>query len=354
MVLPLVVGGAMLVGGAILNKMAADDLADTAKGASEAQLAALRDILAKVDAGWQTPDLDTTPLQPEELRLLQRFVPTVAQYTQENAPQLLRGAGQQESMRAQQEALRRLQAQASGTDDAQFSAQRELASTQAAQDLASQRANILREQARRGLGGSGQDIVAQMAAAGQAEQMARQEALQGAAMADQRRRESLQQYQALAGQMRGQAAQQETSNVDIINSFNQRASARKQAYDEYVAKTKTAADARNIEEAQRIAEVNAARRDASRIRSQDLANRAAEVRAASANDRLRTTAGMSQGIAGQQYSGTMGAAQAEAGGTQATGSGIQQIGGALATKGLDTYLKAPAETDKLKPKKDIT
>lgn len=352
MVLPLVLAGAAMAGGALLSKMASDDLAETAAGASEAQLAALRDIMAKVDAGWQTPDLDTTPLTPEEVRLLERFVPTVAQHTKEKAPQLLVGAGQQEYVRAQQEALRRLQAQSTGADDTQFAAQREMATTQAAQELAAQRANILKDQARRGLGGGGQDILAQMAAAGQAEQMARQESLQGASTADQRRREALQQYQALAGQMRGQAAQQESSNVDIINSFNQRAASRKQAYDEYVAKTKSAADLRNAEESQRIAETNAARRDAARARNQDLANRAAEVRANAGNEKLRTMAGMGQNIAGQQYAGTVDAARAQAGGTQALGSGLMQVGSVGVSKALDNYFKTDEETTK--PKKDIT
>ena len=322
--------GVGLLGGLISYK-AANDLAETSKNASKEELAALKEIMSKVESQWETPSLDTTPLTPQETKLLQKYVPSVAQYTAENAPHILTGKGQQESITAQRDALQQLQARAAGGQDATFDAQRELASTQAAQDLKGHRENILRESARRGLGGSGQEVLAQMAAAGNAEQMARQESLQGAQAADQRRIQALQQMTGLAGTMRGQAAQQEQSNADILNSFNQRSAVRKQAYDQYVADQKNQATLRNIQEQQRISEANAGNAYAAAVRNQNAANVAATTRAANANQKLQAIAGMGQNVAGAQRAGTVDAAKSDAAGLGAIGNTVTQLGAAGAS-----------------------
>lgn len=339
--LPLVLAGAGLlatIGGGVMQARAADELAEATKNASAEEVARLQEIMKKVEEGWQSPTLDTTPITPQELKLLQKYVPTVAQRTEEAAPHMLTGKGQQESITAQRDALQQLQARAAGGQDATFDAQRELASTQAAQDLKGQRENILRESARRGLGGSGQEILAQMAAAGNAENMARQESLQGAQAADQRRIQALQQMTGLAGTMRGQAAQQEQSNADILNSFNQRAAARKQAYDQYVADQQNQAAMRNIGEQQRIAEANARNTYAAATRNQDIANQAATARAALANQKLQTIAGMGRGVSDAQRAGTVDAARAQAGGQSAIGGTVANVGALGMSTGLKEYL----------------
>jgi hypothetical protein len=312
---------------------AGDELKEALKNASAQERAAIESAIAKLEQGWQNPELDTTPITPEELRVLQQYTPKIAQFTQENAPQLMRGLGQQEAISAQRDALQRLQAQSVGEDEISR-AQQAAATTRAQQQLAGERSNILREMAARGVSGGGQEILAQMAAAGQAEQMARQEGLSAAAQNAARRQEALRQMAGLAGTMRGQAAQQEQTNVDILNSFNQRASMRKQAYDQYKAAQENEAQMRNMSEAQRVYEASKERAYQAAIRNQALKNQAVQVQADRANELLSRTTGMETGLGQAQAAATRQMGQVEAGQRAALGEGAMRAGTTLAASAL--------------------
>lgn len=310
----------------ILSQIGAgEELQEALRNASEQERVAIESAIQKLQQGWQNPELDTTPITPEELRVLQQYTPKIAQFTQENAPQLMRGLGQQEAISAQRDALQRLQAQSVGEDEISR-AQQAAATTRAQQQLAGERSNILREMAARGVSGGGQEILAQMAAAGQAEQMARQEGLSAAAQNAARRQEALRQMAGLAGTMRGQAAQQEQTNVDILNSFNQRAAMRKQAYDQYKAAQENEAQLRNISEAQRVYEANKERAYQAAIRNQALKNNAMQVKADRANELLSRTTGMETELGQRQAEATRQMGQIKAGQTAAMGEGLTRMG----------------------------
>jgi hypothetical protein len=346
MVAPLVVGaglGALAIG-SYLQKKAGDDLANATTRASKDQVEQLKAIIAKIEAGWQNPDLNTSPITPQEIQLLERYTPQVAQFTKENAPQLITGAGGEQARSAQRDALAQLQARASGAPDEQAQAEMALGQEQAAAQARGNRADILRSLAQRGLSGSGTDIAAQMQAAGQSEQMARQSALQVQSQAAQRRAEALREMTGLASTMRGQATQQEQSNVDVMNSFNQRAAMRKQTYDQYVAQTKNEAALRNMTEAQRTQELNARQQYAAAVDNRNRQNAAVTQKAQGENDRLNAIAGMERGVTDKQYVGSTQAAGAKAAGQSALGSGAAKLGATAIGYGATPSQNAPTDT----------
>lgn len=342
----------MTAGGMISNVIAGDELQNAMRNASAEEQERIAAAIQKLEQGWKNPELDTAAITPEELVLLQKYTPKIAQFTQESAPHLLRGIGQQESISAQQQALRQLQAQSVVGGDEISRAQQAAATTQAQQALAGERANILREMAARGTLGGGQEVLAQMAAAGQAEQMARQEGLSAAAQEAQRRQEALRQMASLAGNMRGQAAQQEQTNVDILNSFNQRATMRKQAYDQYKAAQENDAQLRNLSESQRVYEANKQAAYQAAIRNQALKNQAASQRAQSANELLQATTGLTTGASRSAAASDVAAAQARAGQQAAIGGGLAQAGTTMLGSALGSKKVGAGKTESTLPPTD--
>jgi hypothetical protein len=211
--------------------------------------------------------------------------------------------------------------------------------------------------AARGVSGGGQEILAQMSAAGQAEQMARQEGLEAAAQNAMRRQQALTQMAGLAGTMRGQAAQQEQTNVDILNSFNQRAAMRKQAYDQYKAAQENEAKLRNMSEAQRVYEANERAKYDAAIRDQVLKNQAITARASSQNELLSRTTGMETGLGQSQAEATRQMGQVQSGQTAALGEGALRAGTTIAASQLGQPKKPVEpglpETDDYVPEQEM-
>ena len=279
------------------TRKAADELKKAQEEASATQQAAIREAIKQIEENYKLPTLDRTPLTAEQVTLLQRYVPTIAQHTKEQAPELMAGKGAQEAISMQRKVAQQLQEQAVTGETAGEKATRDLGQFQAEQAARGQRANILREMANRGLSGSGASLSAQIQGAGQSEELARQAALQAAAAGGQRKQQALAALQNLAGSMRGSAEAQERTNMDAINAFNQRSAMTKNQYDQYVAGLQNQAQAQNISEAQRIAEQNAANRARIAQYNQQLANQVASQTAANENEKLMKVLGLKTGLA---------------------------------------------------------
>ena len=339
------------------TRRAAKEAQDAREKASATQQAAINDAIAQIDKNWKLPVLDRTPLTPEQITLLQRYVPTVAQYTKEQMPELMSGKGAQEAISMQRQVAQQLQEQAATGETSSEKAARDLGQFQAEQAGRGQRANILRDMANRGLSGSGASLSAQIQSAGQQEEMARQAALQAAIAGGQRKQQALASLQGLAGNMRSSAENQERTNMDAINAFNQRSSMTKNQYDQYVAGLQNQAQALNISEAQRIAEQNAANRQRIAQYNQALANQTATQTAGDENERLRAILGLKTGLAGNIAANQIASGQAAAGQNQAianTAGGVLTAlpglaatvaggpGAGAATKAATPNIAAPA------------
>ena len=208
----------------------------------------------------QDPSFDKSDINPEDVALLQHYVPEVAPYVREVVPQqvLARSQGAVEGRDAQLQALgqfRRLMEQGYDPQTAMEMARSQRA---ASAEAASARQTAGAEAARRGFGG-GMSFL--QAGAGQQAQdrlaLSQQQALADAAN---RRTQGAQLAAGLGGQIRGEDVNLERGNIDIINAYNQRLAQSQQDWMNRGADIRNQATLRNIGEAQRIDELNKANR----------------------------------------------------------------------------------------------
>jgi hypothetical protein len=281
-------GGAILGGiFGYLNSQAADE-------ADEASKQRLKEIAEKIQREWQTPNLDSTPLTPEEYKVLSRYVPQTAQLIQEKTPQMISEAGSQREIGAQQEALSRYQELAKSGTDAQQDAATQKALYTASENSKANRAAIARQYEQRGLGGSGMDFLGEVADQGQQNQNAYLASLDAVANAQKTRMAALGQYADLAGSTRGQNLNVERSNNDTINQFNERATRTKNQYNQYLAETANKAQLENQGREQIAADNNVSRANQFMISNRDTKNSNEMSRVSNFNNRLGAELGIAQ------------------------------------------------------------
>jgi hypothetical protein len=201
-----------------------------------------------------------------------------------------------------------------------------MATTQAQNRLTGQRANILRDMAARGLGGSGQELMANISAANSQEEMARQEGLQAAAAGSQRRSQALRDMMGLAGQMRSSSENQEKSNVDVMNSFNQRAAMNKNAYDKYKAQEQQAANYANQQNIQRVGDLNVGQVNDYAKYNQGRADRIESDVVSNNNDKLRNILAAKTGASANATQSAMNQAQMQGKADAAIAGTVGQVG----------------------------
>ena len=217
------------------------------------------------------PQWNLDKLDPEDLKVVQKFTPQVAPLIMEEQPQLIEKTPEmKEGLDAQKSALRKFMSIGEGDGYDPEHAQRVQEARRRAQSEAQSRgASIMQDFERRGLGGSGMELAAKMGASSQA--MDRNAQLGLAAETDAYRNQlnALAQGANIGGQVYSQEQGTQARNADIINAFNQRMSKRHQDWEQMRADTLNAADLRNIQEAQRIADHNTmGRNDAARQHQQ--------------------------------------------------------------------------------------
>ena len=303
--------------GAIAQGIGAWIGSSKAEAASKQEIAALQNIQNKVQNEWQNPQFDSTPLTPQEMTLLQKYVPQTAQYIQEKAPTMMTGIGQQQSIGAQKEALGALQQLSQTGFDPASRAAMEQASFQADQGAKAQRQQVLNQLAARGV--TGQEVLSTMGGQQSIDAQARQAYLQSVQDAQQRRMQAIQQYAGLATNMRGAAAQQEQYNTGTQNAFNQRAAMSLREWQQNNVNAQNAAQQYNINSAQNIANQNVATSNQFAQYNQEQKNRLAQLAAQSGNQKLQTIAGL------MSQQGQVRAGETAAQG-QALGAGIGALG----------------------------
>jgi hypothetical protein len=252
---------AAMVAGTVISAASSWLSSKAAEMASDAERQAIMDAAKIIEQNVSLPEFDQTPLSFEQYKLLQQYVPEVAKYTEETQPKVVREAQSQGEIGAQKQALRRMQELSVTGEDVAAKAQQQSALDASANAQASERANILREMARRGVGGSSTDALTLMQAGENEAQAARQASLQAQGAAADRRLQALSGMANLATSVRGQNTATEKTNVDIINDFNQRSAMRKQAYDQYRAGVRNEAQKFNAAQAQENADRNVALRN---------------------------------------------------------------------------------------------
>lgn len=223
----------------------------------------------------QAPKFDTSRLSPEDLKSVGKYIPEVAPYIAQAAPELIKQS--QDALAArdvQRKALQKYMTMGETGDDAISAQASAMAAQQAGMDARSRSQAVLQDAQRRGQLGSGMQLAAQLqgnAYASNQEAMAR---MQAASDAQRRRLEALASGASLGGQIYNQDISLASRNADIINDFNRQMAQGRQNYEMQRAASLNDAQRFNLQMQQELANRNvAARNEAQRQnlgRSDDL------------------------------------------------------------------------------------
>lgn len=268
-------GGAAL-GAAIANWFNSEEAAK----ATKEERNRMQDLLQKIQVpDFATkepgiPEYDVSRIDPEDLKLVRKYVPQVAPYVAESRPDLIKESGAMTQGRdAQIAALKQLRGIAGQTTDPELQAALSRANHSSQDAAQSRQASILDAAQRRGGMSPSALVAAQMIGSSQAMARGADQSQNAAAEAYRNRLQALRDSASLGGNIRSADVSEQSHNADIINSFNQRTAANQQNYGQYAANTQNAGQQYNIGQEQRIADANAAGRTRSLERQQDNSNR---------------------------------------------------------------------------------
>lgn len=223
------------------------------------------------------PEYSMERISPETLEVVGEFTPEAVPYIAEQKPELLKETDlSREGMRAQVDALRRLQqiASSEGMDPA-MAAKLSMASRRGQQEAQSRTESLLQDMARRGTLGSGVSAMAQqqgnIAAMDRMAQQGDVAAIEGY----ENQLRALRDSASLGADIRGQEMSMQERNAAIINAFNQRSTSNYQNYLMEQARRRDAANLRRANLEQDLSERNIANRYQSGMTERDRADRLA-------------------------------------------------------------------------------
>jgi hypothetical protein len=257
-------------------------------------------LAKKYEEGLRAPPGTAEPFTSEEYAKIREFAPQIATFVQENRPSLVKEADSQREKRLQQDALGAYQERAQTGVDRIADAQREEALFEADARDKGRREAILRGMAARGLSGSGQDVLAQLQSSQDAAVGARQASLDAVKQAEARRIDALNSMANMASSVRGQNRQVEQTNIDIMNSYNQRLANAQNMYNQNVANTRNDAQRFNIGNEARVNMANTELRNTDRLRNLQREEAAREALREFENSKLRDVTNMQSGLAAAQ------------------------------------------------------
>lgn len=206
----------------------------------------------------RSPDFDFSKITPEDYVVLQQYYPQIANYVEEVAPQQIKAMseGAVTGRQAQMEALDRYRQLGRTGDDVESRIMRQRALDEAASQNRAQQGAIQESFARRGMGGSGNELVSALLTQQGAAQRGSSNAQQAALDSYQRRLDALRSGSQLGSQIRGEDVDLEGRNVGILNDYNQRFAANRNKYNQYAADLANKGQMYNIEQNQSAADRN--------------------------------------------------------------------------------------------------
>lgn len=203
------------------------------------------------------PKFNMEKLTPEELKMVGKYIPEVAPYIAEESPKVLEKSPDMAKAReAQLNALRKFQEIGSGGFDPEFAQKVQESSRRAQQEAQSRQDSILQDFARRGQGGSGLSLAAQLGGASQAMDRSAQTNMAAASQAYRNQLNALAQGAQLGSQINQEDTGFQGRNADIINQFNARTAAGRQNYENQRAGSLNQANQYNLGVEQQLANAN--------------------------------------------------------------------------------------------------
>lgn len=208
----------------------------------------------KIDTGTM-PSFEN--LRPEEYKVLQKYAPETFSFVQQQNPELVkRGAGGEEGLAAQRQALRKLMMTGSLEQDPELMQAMGEAQKQGQIGAQSRQQSLLQDFARRGQSGSGVQLAAQMGAGEDQMNRSAMQSQDAATQSYKNRLAQLMQGADLGGRMEQTDINLQGRNADIINQFNQMTSKQYQDYLAQRAGIANEAQKYNIGQAQNVANKN--------------------------------------------------------------------------------------------------
>lgn len=288
MVAPLVIAAGISAAAAISQAYQSEK----ARGANEKRLSELRKIFESIvppeyDVSINDPpkymeqvlgqaNLDFSRITPEQFKVVGQYAPEAASFVAEANPTLLKGsAAGKEGRQAQIDALRQMQSAAKGdSPEFEIALQRARDSSQASAQ--SRQQSVIDDAQRRGMGGSGLSLAAQLQGTGDSMAQGANLSQQAAIEAYRNKMNAIQQSGTMGRQLAGDEMAMESANTDIINSFNQRTSRQYQDYLSQRAQMQNDAQLRNLNVSQDISNRNVAGRNEADMFNLENRNRLAQ------------------------------------------------------------------------------
>lgn len=313
MVWQVALGGAMVAGQLLNGYLQYQNAEETRADAANWRRKAM-ELVDKL----QTPDFNWEKLTPEEYQLVGKFAPQTVEFVAEQAPQAVEGKSEaaQQAQRAQLEALGKYQQMAETGRDIESDILTKRAREEVGAADRALKAQMLQDIRRRGVGG-GAEITAALASSQAAGNRGARMAEDAAMEAARRRLEAIRQSGALGGQIRGQELGMESKNVDIINEFNRRQAARKQAWAGEQADVANRAQMFNLQQAQNVADTNVQQRNLFARENLERENRLKQAQFAAEKDKTALATGQYSGAAQDEVSAGRDRAQQIQAGTDA-------------------------------------
>lgn len=275
---------AIAIGGSLISGIAQYYQAEKARGANAAQLKKIEDMFNQIKppdydvsidappeyhreaiaspqfaASIQSPNYDMSKLSPESLKSVGEYVPELAPLIKEVAPTTIQNTADMKTGRqAQLDALKKFTQVGEGGFDPEYEQKIQQAARSAQTEAQGRQGALMDTFSRRGLGGSGLELAAQLGSNSQAMDRLASSNQQAATDSYKNQLQALAQGAGIGGQIQSQDQSLQAQNASIINSFNQRMSQQQQDYETQRANQLNQAQVQNLANQQRISDQNAA------------------------------------------------------------------------------------------------
>jgi len=266
--IPLIAMAAIAAATAIASWMSSE----AGRKASAAERKKMQEMVEKL----QTPNFDMSTINPEEYKVVRKYVPKAADFVAEQNPKLIKADSAdaklgRDTARQVLERYRSIVAN-NGNDEAQSILQQRAMDSASAQNRGMQ-GQIEEQMQSRGQQNAGNTLAMRLSAMQNANQSAAVSSQNAAMGAYQNKLDALRASAQLGSQIRNEDVALEGRNNDIWNSFNARTASRKQAWAESTANTYNDSEKFNIGNEQRVSDANVSGRNDSARWNQENQNR---------------------------------------------------------------------------------
>lgn len=219
--------------------------------------------LPKFSDPAQAPKFNMNALTPEALQVVGKFNPQLTAFVEQAAPQLIeQSADMKKGRDAQNKALEEYLRVGEDDFDPRYQQAVHEGSRQAQSDAQSRQQSIMDNFRQRGMANSGLELGAQMQGSSQAMDRAAQTNLGAASEAYSNRMNALAAGADLGGQISAQDQNMQNINANILNSFNEKMAAGRQANMNQNTAVMNAAQQGNLANEQRVSDQNVGNRNA--------------------------------------------------------------------------------------------